>query len=406
MDHTSLQSVEGEWLKLSDVSKFTGTVSFIGWYEKAEVLLGTDTLSQIPMWSGAKKHHRSLHTASLNLNATLGLGPAASSPLSAQLSFGTTFNFVNNVQAYDPSKDYNDAIRNDRGKTALVVDYAEKRAYLVPKLSLVLHLCRVEAMRNEKSSDSTHPTKPIIPAAMPSVDGSQAALKVFQENEEAIFIGSETTADKTTLRQLFLQIHFDLVKAAGLRESPKRVALLGSKIFATELRGLLERPDTGTPLGMIQDPRLLAWVRLAALADAVCICSGLGTAIRPVTVGDVPDCECYELPHDRYLLAAHMKCLQDILERQSCAMSELSLNGELDFGEGYRMRLKGRRLWTRGRHRKHNKFWENRAELIQFIDKEDGADAKARKLLGTNRKVGQREEDPILTGVIVFGTRR
>lgn len=206
--------------------------------------------------------------------------------------------------------------------------------------------------------------------------------------------------------QLFLQVHFDLVKAAGLRESPKRVALLGSKIFATELRGLLERPDTGTPLGMIQDPRLLAWVRLAALADAICICSGLGTAIRPVVLGNVPDCECYELPHDRYLLAAHMRCLQDVLKRQCCAMSELTLRGELDFGEGYKMRLNGRRLWARGRHRKHGKFWENRADLIQFIEKESGADAKVRKLLGTNRRVVLCEEDPILTGVIVFGTRR
>lgn len=408
MDHTALESVTGDWLKVQDVAKFGGSTCYVGWYEKAEVLLGTTSLCQIPEWSGANQHHRSLHAASLNVNAALGLGPAALSPLSAQLSFGTTFNFVSNIQAFDPSTEYNLAIQSDHGKTALVVDYAEKRAYLVPKLSLVLHLCRVEALRSRpKSAGNVQKPCPVVPAAAPSVDGSQAAMDVLRENAEAILIGSENTADKTTLRQLVLQVHFELVKAAGLRESPKRVSLLGSKVFATELRGLLDRPDTGTPLSMIQDPRLLAWVRLAALADAVCICSGLGTAIRPVAVGNVPNCECYELPHDRYLLAAHMKCLQHILERQRCVMSELSLRGELDFGEGYKMRLKCGRLWTQGRHHKHKNFWENRTELIQFIDKEDGVDGRIRELLGTNGKAGQpAAEDPALTGVMVFGIRR
>lgn len=418
VDHTNLRSLKRDWLKVQDTSVFENTTCYIGWYEEAVVLLGTESVSQIPSWSGARTRHRSLHPAGMALQGGLSTA-AAPSPVNAQMSVSKTYNYVNNVQKYKPSKEYNGAIRSERGKTALVVDLQEKRAYLVPKLSLVLHLCRVEALRNRQPTLSSGPeigpeTGPAIPAAMPSVDGCQAAMDFFEENEETIFIGSENSPDETTLRQLFLQIHAELVKAAGLRESPTRNALLKPKVFATEIRGLLERPDAGTPLSVIKDSRLRAWTRLAALADAVCICSGLGAAIRPVTVGDNQNCECHELPNDRYLLAAHMTCLKTILERQNCKIEELGSCGELDFGEGYKMRLNARRLWTQDQHEKHDRFWKNRAEIIQMIHNEGGADGKLRKLFRalrnvfktdreTDREADQQEENTYLTGAVVFG---
>lgn len=407
VDLANLEILKRNWVRLqeSDVSKFHDTTSYIGWYEKAEVLLGTDSVSQIPSWSGASPRHRSLHPASLNFTAVVGIGAAALGPLNAQIECGISCNFVNNVQAFERSNDYNAAIQHEWGKTALVVDNDKKRAYLVPKLSLVLHLCRVEALRVRPTSNTSAETSPAIPAAMPSVDGCEAALKFLQENEKTIFIGSEAPGGGTTLSQLFLRVHSDLLKAAGLRESPTRNALLESTIFATEIRGLLERPNTGSPLKVIKDTRITAWVRLAALADAVCICKDLGAAIRPVAVGNNQECECYELPHDRYLLAAHMTCLKIILERQSRAIEELSRCGELDFGEGYKMRLSGRRLWTKGHHEKHRRFWDKRAEIIQIIHKETGADGMLRRLLGTHGEADQRAEKPSLTGVVVFGIR-
>lgn len=412
VDHTNLQSLRRDWLKVQDISKFNNTTCYVGWYQNAEVLLGTDSVSQIPTWSGAKTREKTLHEASRAVQVAVSTGAAALSPINVQATVGKTYNWLNNVQRYEPSTEYNNAIRFERRKTALVIDYDKKRAYLVPKLSLMLHLCRVEALRSRPTENTSPATSLAIPAAAPSVDGYEAALRVLSEHENTTFIGSETTADKTTLRQLFLQVHHDLVKAAGLLESPKRFTILGSRIFATELLGLLDRPDTGTPLSEIQDPLLLAWVRMAALADAVLICSDLGAAIRPVAVGNDQTCECYELPHNRYFLAAHMECLKDILERRKCDIEDLARCGMLDFGEGYKMRLNARQLWTRGRHERHGRFWDKRAEIIQVIHKEDGIDGLLRRVvrllrrvLRTDDEADQQVENPYSTGVVVFGIR-
>lgn len=100
-----------------------------------------------------------------------------------------------------------------------------------------------------------------------------------------------------------------------------------------------------------------------------------------------------------------MTCLKVILERQSREIEEFSCCGELDFGEGYKMRLKGRHLRTKGHHEKHRSFWEKRKAIIQIIHKENGAESMLRNFLGTGGEVDQRTEKPYLTGVIVFGIR-
>lgn len=403
LDHANLLSLERDWLKVQDISMFKNTTCYLGWYEKAVVLLGTDSASQIPRWSGARTRERSLHEASVAVQAAVGTGPASMSPFNVQGAAGKTYNWDTNIQRYEACDEYSGAIRFEIGKTALVVDYDKRRAYLVPKLSLMLHLCRVEALRSRSTSNTGPQSSSAIPSVIPSVDGDQAALNVLQKNGDSTFIASEDTRYKTTLRQLFLQIHHDLVTAAGLLESPKRLARFGSKVFATEFRGLLERPGLGTSLRLVQDFRLLAWVRMAALADAVLICSGLGEAIRPVTVDGNQECKCYELPRDQYLLAAHMKCLQVILEREAGGIEDLGRSGVLNFGKGYKMRLNARDLWTHGGHETHDDFWKDRAEIFQIIHKENSPDGWCRWLLGTDGRKDQTTATPHSTGVMVFG---
>jgi hypothetical protein len=184
-------------------------------------------------------------------------------------------------------------------------------------------------------------------------------------------MGTEGSADSSTLRQLFLRTHTGMLQTTGVRESPRRSPFI--KVIATELAGLVEKPDQGIPLSEIGDSKILSWLRLASLTDALCVCSNLGTAIRPVNSDSRWDgCECLELPSQQWLLAAHMWCLQRILEPYNEIVTGLEDLGELNFGDGYKLHLDCKHhLWTQGRQHYHNNFCHKRSDLIQCITKEN-----------------------------------
>lgn len=405
IDPWDLEGTKEQWLRTDDLSLLQGAKCFLGWYKNAYILLGTNQLTEMPRWSGSRRQkHRSLHLAAVSLGAAIG----PSSPLQGGPAANMTFNYVNNVQTFEPSREYARALDYERRKTALVVDYSEKRGYLVPKLSFLLHLCRIEACRAQDHNVLPHSS---VPPAIPSTDGSRAAFEVFRVHGEKTVIGMDNDQDRTTLRQLFLQISFDLARSAQFREAPRRGTLLQhTKIYPTELLGLLERPDNGIPLSEVSDPLLDdSWACLAKLADAVCVCNNLGTVIRPVaedSVGlaaDPSECECHELPGQRYLLAAHMWCLARILERMDRNIDGLRSEGELDFGGGYKMRLgcSGKVLWTTCRGHNGGGFWEIKPQLIQSISKEGKLKAALRN--GNMSEAPHLDEAPPLTAVLVFG---
>ncbi len=131
---------------LQEPGVFQTAKCFVGWYERAEILLGTNELPSTIGWSGALKCTRSRHITGGSLAVTARSHCRSYCLCPGGASVGVNWTWVNNVQSHNPSKSIEaTSLANECDKTALVVDLPVKRAYLVPKLSLLLHLCRVES---------------------------------------------------------------------------------------------------------------------------------------------------------------------------------------------------------------------------------------------------------------------
>ncbi|KAK6860608.1 hypothetical protein PG995_004244 [Apiospora arundinis] len=398
IDHSKLEATRGEWLKIQDLAGLQRTKVFLGWCREAEILLGTSQLTTKLRWSTAEQRRRTLHRTGYSVGVSSGPAGMVTSPAQLAANVAMTVTFVSNIQAYKPSKEYAQALSSDCEKTALVIDYRAQRAFLVPKLSLALHLCRIEALRAHRRPEAPN----AFPTAVPSVDGSGAAHAVLRENGDRIVVGVQGSGDATSLELLFLRIHHALTSSSANCEPPQRLALYGTKVYGRELRALIERPDEGIGLSVVQDIKLLPWVRLAELADVRCVCSDLGSAIRPVLNSENNDCQCCEIPRQRYLLSAHLWCLEKLLRRKGSSMSALKRHGKLDFGDGYVMRWKGCGAWERS-HSGHQNFWQTPG-LLQYMWKETSWDAKLRVLIGTDdRAATVWQESPGFTGAFIFG---
>ncbi|KAK8099638.1 uncharacterized protein PG998_012879 [Apiospora kogelbergensis] len=343
MNHSKLEATRGEWLKMQDLTELQNTKVFLGWCREAEILLGTSQLTTNLRWSKAEQRRRTLHRTGYSLGVSSGPAAMVTSPAQLAANVAMTVTFVSNIQAYKPSKEYAEALSSDCEKTAMVIDYKAQRAFLVPKLSLALHLCHIEALRAHRRPDEPS----AFPTAAPSVDGSSAAHAVLRENGDKVVIGVEGFGDATSLESLFLRIHHALTSSVANCEPPQRLTLLGTRVYGRELRGLIEKPDKGIGLSVVQDFNMLPWVRLAELADIRCVCSDLGSAIRPVLNTVNKNCECCEVPLERYFLSAHLWCLEMLLRRNGSGLDALRRHGKLDFGDGYVMRWKGYGAWEK-----------------------------------------------------------
>ncbi|KAK7985657.1 hypothetical protein PG988_003279 [Apiospora saccharicola] len=395
--HSNLQTTKGRWLKINDLAGIRHTKAFLGWCKDAEILLWTDQLNNKLGWSDTLQKSKTLRLTGMSAGVSGGLAAAVTSPLTLSTNVGATMTFVNTTQHFKAPKKYAEALLGESRKSALIIDHSAKRAFLVPKLSLALHLCRIVALEAYQPPDVED-----FPTASPSIDGSRAAHSVFEQNKDKIVIGKDGWGNALTLEELFLRVNKAMSSSANDSEPPRRLTLHGPMVPAREARGCMDEPDGGTGLSMVQDWGLLPWVRIAELADLRFVCSNLGSAIRPaMPVGHI-GCECCDIPCGRYLLGAHLWCLERLLYKlgPDSALNGLCQTGMLDFGNGHIMRWKGHRDW-KVKHRRD--FWETNI-LEQFVWDEKDFFGKARRFLGTDdREVKVWQRSPGISGAFIFG---
>lgn len=194
--------------KISDPSELRASQCFVGWSEQAHILLGTRLMLEPDFsmaWSATEEHRETLRPAGVEagVQATLSLGPINISPQAIK-----TWAFVSNVQKYTPTESYRSTLRQSRTRTAIVIDSETKQAWLVPTLSLLLHLCHIYYHRTASQGSAT---ANLIPYALPSCDGAQAVVDAIELVGDLIVLGQPGEPDTENLRQLFLRMHTSLV---------------------------------------------------------------------------------------------------------------------------------------------------------------------------------------------------
>ena len=390
----SLKSTQRPWIKIQDASEFLNSRCFVGWYEIANVLLGTrrlETYMDRLTWSGLKSRERTLHSSGFQAGVQVTAGNGYMGPINLALQGTRNWIFQTNVQRFTAPTQYSTAVNLSSNKVALVFDSESKQAWLIPKLSLILHLCHKYFHEFKPPvGDSEDP----IPFAEPAPNGSRAAQQAIVNAGDTIVLGTLGQTDTESLRQIFLRINTNLLDSANTREKPTKELML-----ALEIMDMWDQPGIGSPLRELgTTPGTETWMCLVNMVDVFCVCANIGQAIEPVPIPDNV-CDCCMLPENQYYLAAHMWCLEQLSRRASSSTKQLQY-GMCKLGEDAFWFVQTS-PWRRCAPEAHSSIWADINLLNTLLQKV------------SNKNKGKIKDAPEIvlhdpppgTGVVVFGAR-
>lgn len=314
-------------LPMENIQEMSKCKCFLGWCEEANILLGTAELPNTLSWSGLPQRSKSLHASGWNVAAQLG---GNIGPMQAVGQVIRTLQLENVRQRFEPNATYAKAIQISSRQVALVFDIATKRAWLVPKLSLMLHLCHTY-VRHFEEPGSGNPDP--VPFAQPSTDGALAAKEALSgQGDVVVFNHGADHQDQIRLRNVLVDISANMSRSLATGEKPRFLRALGP-----ELMDMIAEPGTGALLTEIPTDCFpsSSSANFAQVADSVYVCSNVGPAICPTAIPGNATCGCMILEHDKGYLAVHLRCLEALLERRNYSLHHLQRSA-LPIGNGGR----------------------------------------------------------------------
>lgn len=386
----SLDSIRGGWYKTQDVNMLRKSKCFVGWFARADILLGTRQLvmdSRLNWSIETKEQRQSLHMDGFGANGQLGFTVG---PINFALQFVSTWHYHGNVQRFHRQEQYSRALTQSRRNVAAIIDTESKQVWLVPMLSLVLHLCHRYFQETNRGGHIDDP----LPFANPSPDGASEAARVLRSSGDVLVSGVAGDPDAENLRQLFLRIQTNILDAEGTREQSNKKTLFGSELMA-----MVIEPGRGSPLKKIKATSMAdteSWVGLLATVDFVGVCANIGRLIEPENSSTKP-CSCSTLPSDRYLLAAHMHCLKVLSQRygENVRNSRVWRLGEKVFWHMEKL------YWTSCLVASHKSIWNQEDKFLQQISSKEKGKTRGVQMLN-GLAVSQQHTIPE-DGVVVFG---
>ena len=324
-----LESIRKPWYRTIDINELSQRTCFVGWSAKANVVLGSSDLlvhNQMTWTSGLRERHTIIERKGYETGVQSSLSTGI---WSIAFKGDANFEFQSTIQRFIPPTEYQQAVRIYASQVTLVIDSDARQAWLVPNLSLIIHLCHryfeVNKQPNEKRG---------IPFVAPSPDGSSAVVAAIMDQGHRIVFEKNTGGSSSftsgvgeTLRQVFLRISTNLSETWKTRRSPK-----GNNVFATELMDMIREPGRGSPLKEIEVTDTVSWRSLVDKVDVVGCCANIGQLIEPV-IPTPQRCQCHVMPRDQFLLGAHMRCLDELARRAGNSLQRLRVNGFCKFGE-------------------------------------------------------------------------
>jgi hypothetical protein len=305
-----LKSARRYWVK--DPDQFKTMRCFVGWCRCVCINLGTRALTPNVMYSGADERGATIQLA----RCTIGLQALQVVPL----PFGilAQVNFANNSNRlkFTPHSEFFKMLEDTSKQLAIVCDTENRCSWLVPKLSLLLHMSHawVSNMASARWPDS-------IPYVEPHSDGGVVA-KALAAYGNIIVCGQG--GDALTFQKLLSRLDIILQKSMGV-VNDNGGANGGTSIRAFELMDIII--ERGNGCIMKEVPIRSHWLRIVNDVDAVVVCSGLGLAITAADNG-VQSCpRCSSLPDGSYYLVAPLSCLAQLSIRQGCKPSDILEKG-------------------------------------------------------------------------------
>jgi hypothetical protein len=307
---------------VQDCDQFKSMRCFVGWCETAHINLGTKNLTTKVKYSGGRIQKRTLRWNGISASAQV----ASATPLQAGLIGQANFAFVSNRLTFTPASVYSKLLKGTAKELAVIVDVEERRSWLVPKLSLLLHMSHVWVQDGiYGSSGDIDP----IPYIDPHHDGG-AVEKALKDFGDVTVCGRDQ--DSLKLRTLLLGLNINLLSSTEVNEESDN-----KNVFGFDFMDLVTEPGKG---GFMKKIPIKAsgrnWLGLIKNVDAIVVCSGIGQVI---TAADYWKCDrCRSLPIGLDYLAAPLSCLGLLTRRNG---------GELkDITETVRICISDNRSWA------------------------------------------------------------
>ncbi|TGJ78943.1 hypothetical protein E0Z10_g9826 [Xylaria hypoxylon] len=375
-----LETLKGKWLQVKTPKTFLGSHCFLGWKANVNVTLGTRVGCYDLQWTDLPRVERMFHLEGFEIGGEIGIGDVI--PISLKHTSNLSFKARSTVHSFSATAHYEQAIRLLSCHVALVYDSESHIAWLVPQLSWTLHLCHVW-YRHVHDNQPLHDP---IPFANLSTDGSSAACEALHMQSDLVILPG------LKLNQLFLQIYRNMTSSNQCRQKPRK-----SRIFGTETMDLIEEPGVGSLLRKLELPEAdQSWQYLAAKADNICFCKGLGQALEPRDKDLNRTCGCDTIPSNRSLLVAHTSCVERLLTRESTNLNALQ-NSIVDLEDGQVWFMKYWPFDTCSHHLEKD-YWAAANTSLQRISKPKRWNSK-RKLTDWKRHC----MPPPTAGAFVFG---
>jgi hypothetical protein len=293
----------GSRIMTENTSQFTKMRCFLGWCEDARVNLGTERLTPSIKSSGADNKKR---TTSLDGFATT-MQAGLPSPVQALFGLQANFRVVSHRLRFPPPENYAQLLEETARETALIYDSSERRGWLVPKLSLLLHMGQAYATRCGWP-------KGRVPLVGPHSDAATLITHLEPLGETAV--GGHGKG-AFLFRHLLLGLNTNLLKTrVSVRQSG------GKNLYGYELTDIITNPGRGSCMKEIRLGKQgsKAWIDIANEVDALVVCAGLGDAITAADEARTRNKQCSRVPPARDYLAATINCLKILVESRGGAL--------------------------------------------------------------------------------------
>jgi hypothetical protein len=366
-----------------DPRSFRDMRCFVGWCEAAHINLGTRNLPTTIRYSGGQDQSTSLELDGYSMISQLG----ASAPLSAILGLQTNFRFQRHRVRFTPSNNYLKLLHDASQQLAVVYDAAQDRCWLIPKLSLLLHMSHVYAVRHVGASENR------IPFVEPHADACEILRSLELSGEIGVFGASST---QYLFRELLLALSINLLKTAeAVRESSSR------RLYGFEFMDVVDVPGKGTCMRRLSiSTGGRAWVDVANAVGTVIVCSDLGEAITAVEGATRMSPTCNHLPRSRNYLATTLPCLARLTEQRGRDLYAGS--GHIAIADRVSWNVRGDPFSPCEHHPTSGTTCWDRPDLVQRVIREQRFDTS---------RLRRTTELPLTrsipnTGAVVFGEMR
>jgi hypothetical protein len=305
----------------TDPTYLKRTTCFLGWCNVAQINLGTKALISQVGYSNGRARETSLELNGFKLSV-IGSAPTNATGVKIQ----TNYTFRTHRVHFEPSSIYKKLLVDTSHQLALIYDSTEKRSWIVPKLSLLLHMVHAYILTIPGISDDQ------VPFVEPYTDPNQIVDKVFGMGGE-----NYGDADQPFLFRN-LMVGFNLNLIATTRNIQKSS---GNTLNGYELWDIVGEHDRGACMQYVKVLRKRSnWIDLANLVDSVIVCSRFGDAITPSkSTGDRRNSLCDSIPQGFDYLATTGQCLKQLLKQEYRSIGDGTTT--FSFSDGLLWRIKG-----------------------------------------------------------------